>query len=287
MRTALALTAALVLAASAHAQTVSGNPSADGWVYGGNSMENGVYVRGGGIFSYGVYQQNIVLSAGSNLLSTVSGSTWSIGDQVIGLGGVFVTSPTAPAAGWGPGSSYSTSQSTGAGGSASVNGNVTSSLRMVGKFGTDANAWGASSLAPGGGNGLGSTSAGHGGIGAITLGNSVGDITGTASGLLRLPSVAEIYTGSGTVSISNTVGRMVYNYGSGGIVTSWELFLNVTLVQTLYGGSYADLPAFGDANIVTTQRSTNATLFHDAVVPTPGAAAILGLGGLAAARRRR
>lgn len=256
----------------------TGNPAADGWISGGNAMANGSYIRGAGLWSFEMYASNMTLAPGSALLNTVGGSTWNPGDEVIGLGGVFTAAPSAPDNGWGPFSSY-----TGA-----TNTNTTSSLRMLGKFGSDPAAWSASTLVPGNGNGNGSHSGGFGGLGSVLLANSAADLGSFASGSLRLPSVAQIYTGASAININPAVGRMMYIYDSSTLVSSWQLFLNVSLLDSLYGGTYADLPAWGDRHSISLQRGTNSTLLQDSMmIPAPGAAVMLGLFGLSAARRRR
>lgn len=281
--------AALLVVSSASAQIVTGNPFADGWNAGGNSMANGVYIRGGGLFSYEVYVKSFQIEAGSNLLTTVGGSTWSVGDQVVGIGGVFTSAPTAEANGWGGGSSYDTSQAVAGGGSTAVNGNISGSLRMVSKFGSSPTAWSPSTVAPGLGNGDGSSSGGAGGLGSVLLGTSVGEVASFTNGVLRLPSVAEIYNGTTSVSLDAKYGRMVLQKGT--LVTSWASILNLTLLEADLGGSYADLVGVGDRHNVAVQRSDNSRLFQDALVadpvPEPATMTILGLGALAALRKRK
>lgn len=268
---------ALVGGASALASP-TGNPAADGWISGGNALANGSYIRGAGLWSFEMYASNTTLAPGSALLTTVGSSTWNVGDQVLGLGGVFVAAPSAPDNGWGPFSSY-----TGA-----TNTNTTSSLRMLGKWGTDPSSWSASTFVPGNGNGNGSHSGGFGGLGSVLLANSAADLGSFASGSLRLPSVAQIYTGSSAINIDPSVGRMMYIYDSSTTVSSWQLFLNVSLLDSLYGSTYSDLPAWGDRHAISLQRGTNSTLLQDSMmIPAPGAAVMLGLFGLSAARRRR
>lgn len=266
--------AAGTLACAAVAQT--GNPLADGWVSGGHSMQNGVYARGAGLFSYDVFAQQLMVTSGSAFESSDGAFSWLVGDEIVGIGGVFVAAPSATDNGW---ASYTTSVGN--------NDNVTSSLRMVSKFGVAENSWSPSTVAPASGNGSTSHSSGHGGTGSIIIGNTAADVPNFASGALRLPTVAQIYTGSGVANIDARFGRMQYIH-SNGIVSSWQAYLNVSLIERELGGSYADLPAWGDRHSVATQRGTNSTLLHDAlVVPTPGTAALLGLGGLIACRRRR
>ncbi len=263
--------AGLSLLAS-HAFAASGDPLADGFTYGAHSYQSGSFVGGSGQFSYDLYTKSFTLGSGDALLTTVGGSTWSVGDQVIGIGGVFQnTLPTASANGWG--SAYS---------STTINTNITSSLRMVSKFGASPTAWTTSTSTPIPGNGNGSFSGGQGGFGSVLLANTAGDLSSTASGVLRLPSIAQLYTGS-VANINAEVGRLVYVHNAG-IVSSWEAYLNVTLLQSLYTGTGA--MAFGNRHNVALQRGGGVT--HDAVVldPVPEPAT-LSLVALAALRKRK
>jgi len=295
----LSITVVLVASiVSAHANP-TGNPGADGWQAGGNSMSNGTYIRGAGNYGFTTYVTEMTLAAGHQF-NAVGSQQWNVGDQVIGIGGVIdFNTPIASANGWGAGSSYT-------GSATNVNLQSSSSgTRMVSKFGTTASAWGPSTVAPSAGNGLGSASSGHGGNGAVTIANSDGDFPGTPSGTLRLPSVMEIYNGTSSINLSSSAGveagRLVYNWSvinSFNIITSWEAFINVTMLNAMNGtaslnnNSFADLPMFGDRHNIAIQRGTSSTLFTDALVqanpiPEPTTMAALGLGAAAVLRRRR
>lgn len=253
---------------------VTGNPFADGWTKGGHSFQNGTFIRGDGLFSYDTYAHTFTVQAGSNLEISDGATSWLAGDKIIGIGGIFVTPPSAIDNGW---ASYSSN---------SYNTNLTTSLRMVSKFGTSPTAWSASTTAPAGGNGANSFSGGAGGVGAYLMGNDPYDVVGIAGGTLSLATTSQIYTGSGTVNVSNRVSRYIFQETSADIVTSWQSLLNVSLLERQVGFVYGDLPQFGDRHNVAVQRGTGVT--HDALapVPEPATMTVLALGALAVLRRK-
>ena len=63
---------------------VTGYPVADGWEFGGNSLEPGVFVRGSGGFNFDIYTAAFTLSSSSPLI----GDGWDEGDIIFGIGGV-------------------------------------------------------------------------------------------------------------------------------------------------------------------------------------------------------
>ncbi len=234
------------------ADLVNGNPASDSsWTAGSNSLDSGAYIRGAGNFGYDTYSTSYAIPSGSPLVA----SGWSVGDRVLGVGGSIATNDGI-SAGWG-------SAFTGD----AVNSNLTTSVRIVAKFGASPTAWVPSTVRPDGGNGSGSFSSGHGGDGAILLGTDVGAIDDSDAGMLLTFDTNQRYD-SGTSSISSSVGRLIFN-STGDILESWSVYLNTTLLSSqLSGGS--EVPLTGDRINLTLQRSTNSTLFTDAMV-TPAA----------------
>lgn len=190
-----------------------------------------------------------------------------------------------------------------------ASGNLTSSVRIVSKFGNSPTAWQASTTASPNGDGLGSTSSGHGGNGAVLLGTVVGDVDAADEGTIKTSSDANIYNPA-EISITNSVGKYIYTLDGSDLLSTWEVFLNITMLDELDGtadGLYnasLDLPAPGDRINQALQRSSNATLFTDALgvlpalqqqpgdteVPEPASLALwtlVGVAGLTARARRR
>jgi hypothetical protein len=127
-------------------------------------------------------------------------------------------------------------------------------------------------------------------LGSVLIGNTASDISATAGGTLRQGSITQIYNGSTTDTVSDTIGRMM-DVQNTGVVASWEVYLNITLLNSLYGGSYTDLANFGDRGLMTAQRGTSSTTFTDAMIGTeavPEPVTMVGLGsGIAALERNR
>jgi hypothetical protein len=267
----MAVVAIVTAPITASAVTITGNPSSDsGWAAAGNSLDAGTYIRLQGNFSYDTYYTNFVLQAGSPLL----GGGWNVGDSVLAMGGKIVPNSTLAAdTGW------ATDGFTGN----AVNSNISGSIRIVSKFGTSPTSWTASSVKPDLGNGLGSTSAGNGGDGAIVIASTVGDITLANANSIISASVQERYPSpTFTATGISGMGKYIYNLDSGNLLSSWETFLNVSkLTLSLPGGS--EVPQAGDRYNQALQRSTNTTLITDAliasqVVPEPSTWLLAGVG---------
>lgn len=260
------------LALPAAASSISGNPLADGWAHQGDSLDAGTYVRGSGGYDFGIYTSSFSLGGGSNLL----GSGWQAGHSVLGVGGVVND----------------------------LGSNISRSLRIVTKFGTDPASW-----SPATEGGQGSLSAGHGGDGAILLGTySPADASsgghfnpGTALNYLSPGTVHEMplaqrYDSGSTSSINTNIGKLLFTFDANNYLASWQVILNLSLLEAeLPGGSI--LPSDADRIIQTLQRSNNSTQFTDGlggfdtaavVIPLPTGAGLAALGlGMIALRRRR
>ena len=267
------------------AAELSGNPFADGWAATGKtSLDNGTYIRGAGNFAFDLYATSYALDPASSLIASTAadlGFEWLPGDQILGMGGIVVPGEPAANYGWGNVS-----------GDAINTVNLTTSVRIVSKFGTSPASWSASSVAPNAGNGQGSSSAGHGGVGAILLGTTVGDINATNEGTYYLPTSATQYRLIET-NVNAKAGRIMFDLDGGGLLGSWQSILNVSLLQrnvAAYSFTGADYPQAGDRGNQALQRSMNTTLLTDALVtvPEPGSAlAMLALAAAAALRRAR
>ena len=272
----------IVLAATtlASAQSVDGGASWSGWTSGGNSLDLGNYVRGSGVFDFNMYTTAFSISSGSPLL----GTGWQAGDSVLAIGGAI--------------------------NQGAVNTNLSQSVRLVTKFGTDTNTFSASTVVPTSGNGNGSFSGGAGGDGAILLGTdgptqgpgnlnptTVGSYTSIFVGpgapgpgvVYTMPLSQRYDTGIVDSGITTDIGKFVFLFDSNNVLSSWQIFLNRSLLADVLP-SGEELPNIGNQAIMTLQRSTSSTLLTDSmvtVVPTPASAALLGFAGIAAARRRR
>ena len=278
---ALALTAAALAAGGpARAEMLTGDPSADGWTAGANSLQNGFYIRGGANFSYDLFRTAYTVTAGSPLAAMAN--PWAAGDRVLAMGGVIVPT-TASAAGW--------AAFTGA----APNANLAANVRIVSKFTSAPSAWSASGVAPGAGNGAGSYMNGDGGLGAVLVSTSPGQVTSAGAGLLTVPANANQWAGtagSNGPTISTQSARVVYGVDAGGLLRSWELLLNTTLLA----GANTGLPTPTDAGRwnQALQSGTSSTLITDGllpagdnVVPTPAAGLLLGLGAAVLGLGRR
>jgi hypothetical protein len=284
--------AGLVIAAcasSAGAATVSGDPSTDtGWVSMGQALSNGVYVKGSANYGYDTYTAGFTVQTGSNLDISDGSLSWLAGDTVIGVGGVF-DSVTASQAGW-----------------AAFSGTTVNSLlsapqgpKLQVKFGTSAATWFTSSTAPGAGNGDSSSSDGGGRVQVRTSGYfQTGTPTpgqtepwtwdGNSGQVLVLDKDDHIDWDGASTQPAKQTARMIWNYNpSLGYVESWELLLNVSLLQRQTPVDFTGIyPSIGDPAIMTVQDRDGAytdALVH--IVPEPASLALLSVGGLMAFRR--
>lgn len=265
IRFELAIALALAVTQISYA-SLTGNPVADGWAAQGNSLSNGVYVRGSANYGYDTYSSTFTVDGS---VSAATGGSWAVGDTVIGVGGVFNNNTS----GW------------------SVTGTPVNSLlsnatgpKIQAKFGTGANVvtpWSVSTLAPDAGNGVGSLA--NGGDGSIQIRSSAyNDSTFWTSnaGVLNTPSASHISRAGGSAPGAN-VARLIWNVDGNGELSSWQILLNVTLL-----GSLDPAPTPGSLALLTVQNGDNA--YTDALVQIPGGggvvpepAAVVVWGGLA------
>jgi hypothetical protein len=275
----LALSTSLICA-SAGATLVTGDPSLDaGWTSSGNVLDKNNYVLGNANFGFNMY--NASFAADSTLASAV-GSGWSTGDTILAMGGKR-QSTDGITGGWGL--SFT---------GAAVNSNLTTSARIVAKFGASiSNNVTASTVRPDQGNGLGSFSAGNLGEGAVLLGtpNSGGFFTSGNQGLFLTFLTNQRYTAGTTPSIANSFGRIIYKLGGDGLLDSWEVVLD----QTLLAASFINVPTVGALSIMTEQRGAGAVTdglltVSATAVPEAGSFALGGLvcclAGIALAARK-
>lgn len=274
----LALTSSM-----ANAVSITGNPLADGWIAGGHSLENGVYVTGSANYGFETYSAGFTVQSGSVLDISDGATSWLVNDNVIAVGGSFQPI-TAGDAGWG-------GFSGGAVNALLPAGQNPSSLKLQVKFGTNLATWTTSTTAPGSGNGNSSTSNGGGrvqvrtsgyfGATVLTAGQDEPWTWAGNSGQLLVLDKDDHINWAGQSLPSKYVARMIWNYDAGsGHVSSWELLLNTSLLDRLDPGHL--LPSIGDKAILTVQQADGA--FTDAlvqinavsVVPVPGAVWLLG-----------
>ena len=277
---------------SAFATIVTGDPSSDsGWALTGHSLKNGVYVKGSANYGYDAYGAGLTVQAGSNLEITDGTYSWLAGDEVVGVGGFF-RDITAAEADW---AAFS---------GGTVNGLLPttepySGPKLQAKFGTADASWYTSTLAPNSGNGNSSSSSGGG---RVQVRTSAYFQTGTPLSGQTEPWTWDGYSGQilvldkeshidwdGDDSLDKRVARMIWIWDdTAKQVTSWQLLLNVSLLDRVAPASFSGLlPSTGDMAIMTVQDNDGS--YTDALVttvPEPMTLYLLGFGGLLLLRRK-
>ncbi len=152
-----------------------------------------------------------------------------------------------------------------------VNFDLTTSVRIVSKYGVNPTSWSASTVKPNAGNGLGSGSAGDGGDGTIELTTNVGDIVAGNAGTLINPANAVQDTFNGTSWVQTTLSNKsfgLYEFQmSGTLLSSWEMLLDANKLSAV--NPYPNIPQPGDRLDQALQRSSNAVQFTDGLASTP------------------
>jgi hypothetical protein len=271
----------LLLGVSSALGNVTGDPVADGWIFGGHSLANGVYVRGSANYGYNTYGLQFTVSPGSNLEISDGGNSWLAGDTILGVGGQFA-GITPAEAGW-------TAFTGGA-----VNSITAVNIKLQAKFGTDYSTFSTSTIAPAAGNGAGSLGT-NGGTGAVQVRTSAYNTAlfwAAGSGTLQLLQSASHIERNGAAAPDADVTRLMWIWdGSANRVGTWEILLNTSLVQRLDTTFQGPWPSGGNKALMTVQYDDNA--YTDALqtltgIPAPGAALLgfIGLGLVGWLKRR-
>ena len=236
--------------AQSHAVLVTGDPSADaGWNFNANVLDNGSYIRGAANFGFNMYSTSF---AADPVLAASIGAGWEAGDTILAVGGKRQTTNGIDA-GWGAAFTGD-----------AVNSNLNASARVVVKFGTGVfNSVTTSTVRPGSGDGVDSFSGGNLGTGAILLGspNSGGFFVTANEGQYLTFLTNQRYDG-GVSNIANSFGRIIFQLGGDGLLDTWEVVLNTTLLSDLV----AEVPTVGQRSVWTMQNGNSSTRFSDGLI---------------------
>jgi hypothetical protein len=226
------------------AQIYIGDPATDGgWTYDGISSSAGnimLNANNSANFSANVYSTAFTLGAGSTLLGPLgTASGWSVGDTIVGVGGVF--------------NATGNSSLTYSGSSGDVN------LHLVVKYGSPTASWTLS------GAGFAAGTAGalaNGGTGALLLGSLQGTI-GPSTGLTTPADAPTFYNGS-TLPPGTGIEGQVLTFWTGSALTGFETFLDLNV---LAANAPAANVALGDEFVLDLQQ--NSGVFQDSLGNLP------------------
>lgn len=260
------------------AAAVTGDPVADGWQAAGHSLANGVYVRGSANFGFEVYSAAITVTPGSILEISDGAKSWLAGDLVLGVGGRFANI-TAAEAGW-----------AGFTGGA-VNNLLGEGTKLIAKFGSAHAAFSPSTIAPNAGNGVGSTASG--GTGTVFVRTSgwfyAADWAAGSGQLMPLNKPTHISREGAAEAPDPAVARLMWIWDAQkGHVISWEILLNVSLLDRLQPELIGTTPAPGNLAIASVQyRDSDYTDAFLTLAPEPlSLSLVLTAGSLTLLRRK-
>ena len=217
----LALAMLILAPHTARATMFSGNPTTDGWTVGGYSNNigltnlpagftnppgpfvQGTYVSGAGKALYVLYfNQTTATAEFLTECGMALCGAWQVGDKIVGMGAVF---PAVPGGG---------------------TQNNTASVFL--KWGVSSSAYSVSSLDPTIGNGNSNYDVGEGGLGSVFASLNL-----SAGGVVTAPSTAFQWTGITSQSIGPLNSIVFNSLISGGVFTSFQGYLNVTLINSI------------------------------------------------------
>ena len=218
----LATSILLVDSGTADAAGFTGDPIADGWVFKGNSLTLGTYVRGTGNRDFDLYSSAFRVPNASPIIN----SKFLAGDLVFALGGVMLDGGT-------------------------------DIYRVLAKFGSGTATYSASSTLTPPGNGIGSQSAGGGGIGGIQMDRDL-LFAGPAYSSSGITDSTEVFRWTGTIGSSGTLlndayGRTNAIFSSPGVLSSFEFLVNV---DALIRDGFDPGPVLHTKSIISVQSSS-------------------------------
>jgi len=242
----LALTLLLAGGSGISFAQITGNPGVDaGWIEEQNSAASGVDLLGSGIFSANIYATAFTLAVGSPLvgISSVGSSSWSVGDTIVGVGGLFTATGNT---------------------SLTYNGNGSPTTRFVVKYGTSTANFS-----------VGNASLDNGGNGAVLLGtydDAGADVfTPSTPGLSLTVDAPTEYTGGIQVGITSGNFGAVMTAWNGTQLAGFESFMDLTILDAQFPSANV---ALGDEFVLDLQQSTSTSLYQDSLGTLPSAVVV-------------